>query len=152
MCTRCKRICTLPWRSMSQHYLKAKSCPTHNLVIWSLILKLCHRNDHHIETTCCGQDLNLYLEGQCHSITLQQNRVLPISLLFGVGFYNYFTEMITILTRRVVSNIWVNILKVKVTAWPFSKVVSGPCVRLLNCLLKSGACYNLKAICLFWTS
>jgi len=31
--------------------------------------------------------------------------------------------MITILSRRVVSNIWVATLKVKVTAWPCSKNV-----------------------------
>jgi len=37
------------------------------------------------------------LKGQGHSMTLQQNRVQPITLLFKVGFRNYFTEMITIL-------------------------------------------------------
>jgi len=31
-----------------------------------------------------------YLEGQGHSMTLQQNRVWPKTLLFEVGFYNYF--------------------------------------------------------------
>ena len=34
-------------------------------------------------------------------------------------------EMITILRRRVARNIWVATLKVKVTAWPCSKIVSG---------------------------
>jgi len=43
------------------------------------------------------QDLGRYLEGQCHSINLEQKRVRPITLLFEVGFYNYMTEMITIL-------------------------------------------------------
>jgi len=57
-----------------------------------------------------------YLEGQGHSMTLQQNRVRPITLLFEVGFRNYFTEMITRLRRRVVRNNWVASLKVKVTA------------------------------------
>jgi len=36
-------------------------------------------------------------------MTLQHNRVRPINLLFEVGFYNHFTEMITILRRRVAS-------------------------------------------------
>jgi len=49
-------------------------------------------------------------------MTLQQNRVRPITLLFEVGFRKYFTEMITLLTRRVARNIWAASLKVKVTA------------------------------------
>jgi len=60
--------------------------------------------------------LGRYLEGQGHSMTLQQNRVWPITLSFEVEFYNFFTEMITILRRRVASNILVATLKVKVTA------------------------------------
>jgi len=43
-------------------------------------------------------------------------RVQPITLLFEVGFQNYFTEMTTMLRRRVARNIWVATLKVKVTA------------------------------------
>jgi len=116
----------LPLRSRSQHDLAAKLCPAHNFVIWSQISKIFHRNDHHIDTTCCAQHLGPYLEGQGHSATLQQNRVRPITLLFEVRFWKYYTEMITILTRRVERNIWVATLKVKVTAWPFSKIVSGP--------------------------
>ena len=46
---------------------------------------------------CRAQNLGRYLEDQGHSMTLQQNRVRPISLLFKVGFRNYLTEMITIL-------------------------------------------------------
>jgi len=46
---------------------------------------------------CREQHLGRYLEGQGHSMTLQQNHVWPITLLFEVGFYKYFTEMITIL-------------------------------------------------------
>jgi hypothetical protein len=34
-------------------------------------------------------------------MTLQQNRFRSITLLFEVGFYTFFTEMITILRRRV---------------------------------------------------
>jgi hypothetical protein len=67
-------------------------------------------------------------------MTLQQNPVRPITLLFEydkqdqqgkaafnerkfeVGFYNYFTEMITIFRRLVARNILVASLKVKVTA------------------------------------
>jgi len=66
--------------------------------------------------TCRAQHLGRYLEGQGHSMTLQKNRVRPITLLFEVGFRQYFTEMITILRRRVARNIWVPTLKVKVTA------------------------------------
>jgi len=163
----------LPWRSRSQRDLAAKSCPAHNIVIWSQISKIFHRNDYHIETTCRVQHLGRYLEGQGHSMTaakscpannfviwsgiskifhrndhhietcraqnlghypegqghsatLQQNSVRPITLLFEVRFRNNFTEMITILRQRVVCNIWAATLKVKVTAWPCSKIVSGP--------------------------
>jgi len=98
------RFWSLLWRSRSQHDLAAKSCPPHNLVIWSLILQLFHRNDHHIEMTCCKQHLGRYLEGQGHSMTLQQNRVRPITLLCEVRFYKYFTEIITILRRCVTRN------------------------------------------------
>jgi len=47
--------------------------------------KLFHRNDHHTETTCRAQHLGRYLEGQGHSMTLQQNRVRPITSLLEVG-------------------------------------------------------------------
>ena len=39
------------------------SCQTHYFVICSWILKLFHRNDHHIETMCRAQHLGRYLEG-----------------------------------------------------------------------------------------
>jgi len=87
----------LPWRSRSQHDLEAKSCLDHNFIIWCQILKLFHRNDHLIETMCSAQYLSRSLEGQGHSMTLQQKHVKPITSLFVVGFYNYLTEMITIL-------------------------------------------------------
>jgi len=77
----------LPWRSRSQHDLSAKLCPAHNFVIWSQILELFYIIDHHIETTCRAQHLFRYLEGQGHSMTFQQNRVRPITLLFEVRFY-----------------------------------------------------------------
>ena len=63
---------------------------------------------------CCKQHLSRYLEGQGHSMTLQQNRVRPTTLLCEVGFYKYFTEMITIL-RRVTRKIWVATLKVEMS-------------------------------------
>jgi len=165
---------SLLWRSRSQRNLAAKSCPAHNFVIGSRILKLLYRNDHHVKTTCRAQHLGPYLEGQGHSATLQQNRVRPITLLLEVGFSkifhrndhhiettcraqhlsryledqghsmtlqqncvqpitllfevrfrNFFTEMITIVRPRVARNIWVATLKVKVTAQPCSKIVSG---------------------------
>ena len=43
--------------------------------------------------TCRAQHLGHYLEGQGHSMTLQQNRVRPITLLFEVEFLNYLKEM-----------------------------------------------------------
>jgi hypothetical protein len=49
-----------------------------------VFLKLFHRNDHHIEMTCGGHHLGRYLEGQGHSLTLQQNCVRPIILFFEV--------------------------------------------------------------------
>jgi len=61
-------------------------------------------------------NLGRYLEGQGQIMTLQQNRVRPITSLFEVGFQKYFTELITILRRCVARNIWVATLKVKVTA------------------------------------
>ena len=76
---------------------------------------------------------NWYLEGQGHSMTLQQNRFRPITLLFEVGIYKYFTVMNTILRLRVAHNIWVATLKVKVTTWPCSRLVSSPKL----CYLKS---------------
>jgi hypothetical protein len=111
---------SVTWRSRSQHDLAAISCPAHNFVICSWILQLFHRNDDHIETMGRLQDLCRYLVGQCHSMTLQENRVRHIPSLFEVWFNNYFTEMmITILRRLVPHNIWVATL-VKVTTWPCS--------------------------------
>jgi len=66
--------------------------------------------------TCRAQNFGRYLECQGRSMTLRQNRVRPITSLFEVGFRNYFTEMITILRRRVACNIWAATLNVKVTA------------------------------------
>jgi len=117
---------SIPWRSRSQHDLAAKLCPAHNIVMWSRILQIFHRNDHHIETTCHAQYLGRYLVGQGHRMTLQKNHVWPITLLFEIGFHNYFTEMITIFGWHVSRNILVATLKVKVTGWPCSKNVSGP--------------------------
>ena len=48
-------------------------------------------------------------------MTLKQNRVRPITLLFEVRIQNYFTEMIALLERLVVRNIWVATLKVNAT-------------------------------------
>ena len=173
---------SLPWRSRSQRDLAArsqrdlaaKSCPAHNFVFWSRILKIFHRNDHHIETTCRAQHLGRNLECQGHSMTLQQNRVRPIALLFEVWFRNIFHRndhhiektchaqhlrrylegqghsiLAAKSCRAINFVIWdriskifhrndhhikkrwraqhlVAILKVKVTVWPCSKIVSGP--------------------------
>jgi len=87
----------LEGQGLSSHDLEAKSCRAHNFVFWGRILKLFHRNEHHIKTPCREQDLGLFLEDQGHMMTFQQNRFRPITLLFEVGFYNYLTEMITLL-------------------------------------------------------
>jgi len=65
--------------------------------------------------TCRAQHFGRYLEGQGHRMTLQRNRVRPITSLFEVPFKNYYTEMITILRHCDMSKIWVATLKVKVT-------------------------------------
>ena len=49
--------------------------PAHNFVIRSWILKIFHRNDHHLETMYRTKQLGGYLEGQGHSMTLQLNLV-----------------------------------------------------------------------------
>ena len=66
--------------------------------------------------TMNAQHLGRYLEGQGDITTLKQNSVRPMPSLFEVQFYNYFTEMITILRRCLERNIWVATLKVKVKA------------------------------------
>ena len=63
-----------------------------------------------------AQNMGRYFEGQCYCMTLNQNRVRSITSLFEVGFKNHFTEMITILRRRVATKIWVAAMKVKVTS------------------------------------
>ena len=75
------------------------------------------------------------IESQGHSMFFQQNSFRPITLWFEVKFYNFLTGMITILRQCVACNIWVATctLKAKVTAWPCSKIVSGPKL----CYLKS---------------
>jgi len=60
--------------------------------IWSRISKLFHRVDNHIETACRAYYLDRYVEGQGHCLTLQQNRVRPITLLFEVRFRNNYKK------------------------------------------------------------
>jgi len=78
--------------------------------------------------------------------------------------------MITILRQRVACNIWVTTLKAKVTAWPCSKIVSGPKLchlksdftntfdKLLLCVqylfgehypVPTGSCYRLEGVSSF---
>jgi len=87
-----RNIWLLHWRSRSYHDLKAKLCQAHYFVIWRRILKIFHKNDYHIETTCLAQHLGCYLEGQGHNMIWQQNLVRPITLLFEVRCYNYFWQ------------------------------------------------------------
>jgi len=96
--------------------LKQNSVRPITLLFKVELKRLFQRIDRHIETTCRAQNLGRYLKGQGHSMTLKQNRVLPITSLFEVGFLNYYIEMITIMRRHVTNNIWVDTLKVKVTA------------------------------------
>ena len=66
---------SLPWRSRSQHDLSAKSCPAHNLVIWSQISQLFYIIDYHIDST------------------VARTR----TLLFAVEFYKYFWQTTSLL-------------------------------------------------------
>ena len=53
----------------------------------------------------------------------RSQHVRPITLLFEVGFWKHFREMITVLRWLVARNKWVATLKVKVTAC--NKIVPG---------------------------
>ena len=65
----------------------------HNFVMWSRILNIFYRNNYHIEMMCRAQHLGRYLEGQGHSITLQLNRIRPLTSLFEVWFYNHLWQL-----------------------------------------------------------
>jgi len=69
--------------SSSKHDLAAKSWSAHNVVIWSRILQLFHRNDYHIETTYRAPHLGHYLESQGHSMIFHQNGFRPITLFWS---------------------------------------------------------------------
>jgi len=60
------------------------------------------------------QDLGRYLEGQGHSMTLQQNRVRPITWFFEILKLFYRNDHHIEMTCW--HNNWVTSLKVKVTA------------------------------------
>jgi len=81
-----RKFGSLPRRSSSQHDVEENSYPADNFFVWSRIFKLFHRNDHLIETTCREQHLGRYLEGQGHIMTMQHNRVRPITWLFEDWF------------------------------------------------------------------
>jgi len=85
------------WHEMSRH---TKSCTNKNKTCFYAPRKI---SGEHI------------VAASSVSPSVRPIRVRPITLLFEVGFQNYLTEMITILRRRVVRNIWVATLKVKVT-------------------------------------
>ena len=65
---------------------------------------------------CRAQHLGRYLEGQCDSMTLQQNRVWPITLLFEVSFLKLFHRDDHHIETPHRKQIWIATLKVKVTA------------------------------------
>jgi len=53
--TCCKQhLGLLPWRSRSQHDLRAESYPAHNFVFWSQILQLFLTNYSSVSNTCSG--------------------------------------------------------------------------------------------------
>jgi len=54
---------------------------------------------------CVAQHLGHLIEGQGHSMVLQQNHVWLITSLFKVGFRKYFTEIITLLRQHDAHNI-----------------------------------------------
>jgi hypothetical protein len=69
------------------HPSVSPSVHTSRIRVWPItslfelvFLQLFHRNDRHKRT--CREHLGRYLEGQGHSMTLQQNCVRPITLLF----------------------------------------------------------------------
>jgi hypothetical protein len=72
-------------RSRSQHDLASISCLAHNFVIWSQILKLFHRNDHHIETMCRLQHLGCFytLNFVCDITLTLQEVYLPLSKTYS---------------------------------------------------------------------
>ena len=95
-------------------------------VIWSRISKIFHRNDHHIEMTCRAQHFGL-LPWRPRS---QQDLTAK-----SCPAHNY------VIWSRILQFLYLNdhhietmcralhlgrFLKVKVTAWPFSIIVSGP--------------------------
>ena len=84
-------IGSLPWRSRSQHDLASKSCPAHNFVFWSRIWNYFTEMITILRPHVAHQ-LGCFLEGRGHSLALQQDRVWSKTLLFDVGFYNYFWQ------------------------------------------------------------
>jgi hypothetical protein len=70
------------------------SCPSHNFVIWSRILQLFHRNNHHIETTCRAQHLGCFytLNFDCDITLTLQEVYLPVSKTYS-GSITWFNRL-----------------------------------------------------------
>ena len=122
-------IILLRWRVMYkiwvatsrlQRDLALKLCPAHNIIFWSPIIKLdlFHRNDHHIESPCCEQYYGCYLEGQGHSMTLQQKHVQPITLLFEVIVIIYVKYFLNRISNNEVMGRTRLCWKVMLWPWP----------------------------------
>jgi hypothetical protein len=109
------------------------SCPAHNLVIYSQILQLFNRNDQHIETMCSATFGSLpWRSSSKHD--LAANRVQPNNfVIWSLILQLFHRNDHNIETMCRVQHIWVTTLKVKVTAWPCSKIVFGSYL----CYLKS---------------
>jgi len=113
-----RKFGSLLWSSRSQNDIAAKSCPTHNFVIWSRIYKLIHGNDHRIKIyiMCRTQYLGHILYGEMSQSDLAAKSCPAHNFVFWIWILKLFTEIITILRQRVACNIRVATLKVKVTS------------------------------------
>jgi hypothetical protein len=107
---------SLPWKSRSQHDLAAKSCPVHYFVIWSRILQLFHKNDHHIETMCCKQYLCCFytLNFVCGINLTQQEVYLPVSKTYSQSitrfnrllFYKWYLVCLISIKNIIKPQVW----------------------------------------------
>jgi len=130
----------LPWhmalllsRSLTLSSASGYKQTLQNVFIIACLIDLLQSIDHFHILVCSPNNFGGAYSRRLVRLSVSPIRVRPITLLFEVGFRNYFTEMTTMLKQSVPRNICVPTLKVKVTAQPFSKIVSGQ----LLCYLKS---------------
>ena len=115
--------CRLVLPSVGPSVNTSHMCPAHNLVIWSQISKLFYRNDHHVD------HVSRTTFGSLPSRSLRDiaAKSCPnfLTLLFEGIFSKIFHRNNHHIKTTCRAKIWVGTLKVKVTAWPCSKNVSG---------------------------